>query len=136
MKSSAETSPVMVGLFTGRQSLAAKMYSGEFNSLAEKFPAFSFFKCDVDSGPFAAYDAEVVDDFQVAVMPLGKEAATGMECTKVHWRGVTAERAGGASFVMKETDKLLGGLNIVKSEKIKRWEFDPATGTTTCVVLD
>ena len=135
LKAAAEA-PVLVGLFTAKHSLAGKMYASQFPELANKFSNFAFFKCDVDQVPSAAYDAEVVEDFQVAVMPIGMEVSTGRECTKIDWVGVTAERAGGAFNVIKETENILAKLSIAKSQKSKRWEFDPSTGTTTCVVLE
>ncbi len=126
---SAFEAPVMVGLFTARNSLAAKMFGNEFTTLAEKFPAFRFFKMDVDAHPAAAYDCEVTSDFQVTIMPLGVDGSSGSEYFKENWISVNALNSGGASNVIKQAENFLQNLkNAQPTQQRKVWEFDPALG--------
>merc|ERR1719507_291305 len=61
----------MVGWFTGHFSAAAKMYEDQFEAMANSYPKATFYKCDVDDVPLAAYDSEVVDVPSVVIQPLG-----------------------------------------------------------------
>merc|ERR1712066_1041479 len=63
--------PMMVGWFTGHFSAAAKMYEEQFEAMASAYPKATFYKCDVDDVPLAAYDSEVVDVPSVVIQPLG-----------------------------------------------------------------
>lgn len=65
-----------VGYFTGHWSTAGKMYKEQFEALclkvlafsaeamAKSYPKYSFYTCDIDDAPLAAYDAEVPSGFQ------------------------------------------------------------------------
>merc|ERR1719215_2535370 len=64
-------SPMMVGWFTGHFSAAAKMFDEQFEAMASANPKYTFYRCDVDDCPLAAYDAEVEDVPSVAILPLG-----------------------------------------------------------------
>merc|ERR1719245_2624301 len=61
----------MVGFFTGHWSLASKMYKEQFEAMAASYPKESFYTCDVDDAPLAAYDAEVTEVPSVVIQPLG-----------------------------------------------------------------
>merc|ERR1711862_969758 len=63
--------PMMVGWFTGHFSTAAKMYEEQFDSMAKAYPKYTFYKCDVDDAPLAAYDAEVEEVPSIVIQPLG-----------------------------------------------------------------
>merc|ERR1712039_392348 len=69
LKTSGTT--MMVGLFTGHWSLASKMYKPQFEAMASSYPKASFYTCDVDDAPLAAYDAEVTEVPSIVVQPLG-----------------------------------------------------------------
>merc|ERR1712232_1017389 len=61
----------MVGWFTGHFSAASKMYNEKFEEMAKAYPKYSFYTCDVDDCPRAAYDAEVEDVPSIVILPLG-----------------------------------------------------------------
>merc|ERR1712083_847790 len=63
--------PMMVGWFTGHFSAASKMYDDQFEAMAKTYSKYSFYKCDVDDCPLAAYDAEVEEVPSVVILPLG-----------------------------------------------------------------
>merc|ERR1711977_766063 len=63
--------PMMVGWFTGHFSAASKMYDDQFEAMAKTYSKYTFFTCDVDDVPLAAYDAEVEDVPSVVILPLG-----------------------------------------------------------------
>ena len=63
--------PVMVGWFTGHFSTAAKQDEAQFEAMSNAYPKYTFYKCDVDDCPIAAYDAEVEDVPSVVILPLG-----------------------------------------------------------------
>merc|ERR1712187_955239 len=63
--------PMMVGYYTGHFSAASKMFQQQFESMAAAYPKYSFYTCDVDDVPLAAYDAEVEDVPSVVILPLG-----------------------------------------------------------------
>merc|ERR1711862_898595 len=65
------TTPMMVGYYTGHFSAASKMYVEQFETMAKAYPKYSFYTCDVDDCPLAAYDAEVEDVPSVVILPLG-----------------------------------------------------------------
>merc|ERR1711862_594155 len=50
---------------------AGKMYEAQFDAMANSYPKYSFYKCDVDDCPLAAYDAEVEEVPSVVILPLG-----------------------------------------------------------------
>merc|ERR1719146_337388 len=61
----------MVGWFTGHFSAASKMYTEQFQAMSNSYPKYSFYTCDVDDCPTAAYDAEVEDVPSIVILPLG-----------------------------------------------------------------
>ncbi|CAJ1454532.1 unnamed protein product, partial [Effrenium voratum] len=63
--------PMMVGFFSGHWSMAGKMYKEQFQAMANSYPKYSFYTCDVDDAPLAAYDAEVTEVPSVVIQPLG-----------------------------------------------------------------
>merc|ERR1719379_1665021 len=65
------TAPMMVGWFNSHFSTAGKMYEEQFDAMSKAYPKYTFYKCDVDDVPLAAYDAEVEDVPSVVVLPLG-----------------------------------------------------------------
>merc|ERR1712207_136314 len=62
---------MMVGYFTGHFSAGSKLFKQQFESIAAAYPKYSFYTCDVDDVPLAAYDAEVEDVPSVVILPLG-----------------------------------------------------------------
>merc|ERR1719321_526994 len=66
-------SKVMVGWFSAHWSAAGKLYEPKFDELAASYPAYTFYKVDVDAVPKAAYDMEVQDVPTVSVLPLGSK---------------------------------------------------------------
>merc|ERR1711953_38720 len=65
------TAPMMVGFYTAHFSAASKMYAEQFEAMSKAYPKCSFYTCDVDDAPLAAYDAEVEDVPSVVILPLG-----------------------------------------------------------------
>merc|ERR1719162_1877879 len=63
--------PMMVGFFNGRFSTAGKMLKPQFEAMASSYPKATFYSCDVDDAPLAAYDAEVTEVPSVVIQPLG-----------------------------------------------------------------
>merc|ERR1719267_68789 len=62
---------MMVGFYTGHFSAASKLYHEQFEAMSKSYPKYSFYKCDVDDCPLAAYDAEVEEVPSVVILPLG-----------------------------------------------------------------
>merc|ERR1711963_1301187 len=60
-----------VGFLTGHWSLAGKMYKPQFEAMASSYAKASFYTCDVDDAPLAAYDAEVTEVPSIVIQPLG-----------------------------------------------------------------
>merc|ERR1719190_330933 len=60
-----------VGFFNGHFSLAGKMYKPQFEAMAASYPKATFYTCDIDDAPLAAYDAEVTEVPSVVIQPLG-----------------------------------------------------------------
>merc|ERR1719428_2118252 len=69
MKTSS--TPMMVGFFTASHSTAGKMFAEQFEAMSKAYPKYSFYTCDVDDVPLAAYDAEVEEVPSVVILPLG-----------------------------------------------------------------
>merc|ERR1719424_14240 len=65
------TAPMMVGYYTGHFSAASKLYAEQFEAMAKAYPRYSFYTCDVDDVPLAAYDAEVEEVPSIVILPLG-----------------------------------------------------------------
>jgi hypothetical protein len=127
------SAPVLVGWFSQKSSLACHMFEGEFDALAGEYPDWAFFKVDVDTVPFAAYDCEVVDAPQIAVWPIGK-TSDGKFFDKSDLVSVTSplakytEVVASARAVLKELAPKVGERER-GSERVS-WVFDPATGTS------
>uniref|UniRef100_A0A6U9JYV6 Thioredoxin domain-containing protein n=1 Tax=Oxyrrhis marina TaxID=2969 RepID=A0A6U9JYV6_OXYMA len=125
------TPKMLVGWFSAHFSGASKMYESQFDAMAKSYPQYTFFKCDVDSAPTVAYDAEVDDAPMVVMMPLGlKEDGTHYD--KSDWQMVKAPTC--------KYDKLIPDAKaVIDSYKFKGgedlsargpWKFDPLTGGT------
>merc|ERR1711924_62004 len=69
MKTSS--TPMMVGYYTAHHSAASKLHMEQFEAMAKAYPKYSFYTCDVDDVPLAAYDAEVEEVPSIVVLPLG-----------------------------------------------------------------
>merc|ERR1712039_76124 len=123
------TSTAMVGWFSGHFSTAAKMYEEQFEAMANSYPKYSFYKCDVDDCPIAAYDAEVEEVPSVVILPLGLRP-DGSPYDKTDMIVVAPELAQ-FDQVITRAKAALDSLNVVENpDGAKAWEFDPATGTT------
>lgn len=105
------------------------MFENDFENLASQYPNYTFFKCDIDSVPRAAYDAEVVDTPQVSIIPTGTKP-DGTFYGKADLITVKAKLSDYSSII-PEAKKALDSLKFgsTPSEK-KPWVFDPATGTS------
>jgi hypothetical protein len=122
-------SDLMVGWFNAHWSTAGKLFEAEFDKLAAHYPQFTFFKCDVDEVPRAAYDAEVVDSPQISIIPTGSKPDGSLYC-KSDMVTVKAQLANYATIV-SDAKKAVEGFRFGESpSEKKQWAFDPATGTT------
>merc|ERR1712151_525096 len=63
--------PMMVGFYTAHFSAASKMFAEQFEAMSKAYPKYSFYTCDVDDVPLAAYDAEVTEVPSIVIQPLG-----------------------------------------------------------------
>uniref|UniRef100_A0A7S1ACL0 Thioredoxin domain-containing protein n=1 Tax=Noctiluca scintillans TaxID=2966 RepID=A0A7S1ACL0_NOCSC len=121
--------PVMVGLYTGHFSLGSKILAEQFESMEKSYPKYSFYTCDVDDCPQAAYDAEVVDVPSVVILPLGLKP-DGSNYDKTDMVVVSAELAK-YTDVIPQAKAALDSITVLDSDSEKKpWVFDPATGTT------
>merc|ERR1719265_906895 len=104
----------MIGFFTGHFSTASKMYAEQFDAMASAYPKYSFYTCDVDDCPLAAYDAEVEEVPSVAILPLGLKP-DGSHYDKTDMVVVSAEMA---SFneVIPKAKAALDGMDVVDDE--------------------
>merc|ERR1719222_1628347 len=121
--------PVMVGWFTGHFSAAAKLYGTQFEAMANAYPKYKFFTCDVDDTPLAAYDAEVEDVPSVVILPLGLRP-DGSPYDKSDMVVVAPELAR-YDEVIPRAKAALDAITVVEGDTEPRpWLFDPATGTS------
>jgi len=121
--------PVMVGWFTGHFSTAGKMYAEQFEAMAKAYPKYSFYTCDVDDVPLAAYDAEVEEVPSVVIQPLGLKP-DGSKYDKTDMVVVAPELAR-FDQVVARAKAAIDATNVVEGDDEPRpWQFDPATGTT------
>lgn len=127
MKSTAEAA-VLVGWFSARHSLPAKLFAPDFVSLAQKYPNYQFFTLNVDEAPTAAYDAEVTDAPEIVVMPVGSKP-DGSRFDKTDWVCVKA-KLGRYDQLVDQARQVIDSIQVGESSEKTSWVFDPATGTT------
>jgi len=121
--------PMMVGWYTGHFSTACKMYTDKFHEMATSYPKYTFYTCDVDDCPRAAYDAEVEDVPSVVILPLGLKP-DGSPYDKTDMVVVSAE-CGKYDDVIPRAKAALDGITVLEDEGERMpWQFDPNTGTT------
>merc|ERR1719420_2321458 len=115
----------MVGWFTGHFSTAAKMYAPQFEAMASSYPKATFYTCDVDDVPLAAYDSEVVDVPSVVILPLGLKP-DGSPYDKTDMVVVSPE-LGAYNEVVSKAKAALDGITVIEDESDPQpWQFDPA----------
>merc|ERR1712217_166535 len=119
----------MVGYYTGHFSAASKMFAEQFEAMAKAYPKYSFYKCDVDDVPMAAYDAEVEDVPSVVILPLGLKPDGGVY-DKTDMVVVAPELARFDQVVSRAKAAIDGFVVSETAEARRAWEFDPATGST------
>merc|ERR1739842_213272 len=120
---------MMVGFYTGHWSMASKMYKDQFEAMSKSYPKASFYTCDIDDAPLAAYDGEVTEVPSVVIQPLGLKP-DGSFYDKTDQIVVAPELAR-FDQVLPKAKAALDALVVVDDpEEPKPWEFDPATGTS------
>merc|ERR1712136_556988 len=107
--------PVMVGLYTAHFSPGSKIMGEQFESMSKSYPKYSFYTCDVDDCPQAAYDAEVVDVPSVVILPLGLKP-DGSKYDKTDMVKYTE--------VIPRAKAALDAITVIESEEQKPWVFD------------
>merc|ERR1712099_198630 len=123
------TPTAMVGWFTGHFSAAGKMYEAQFDAMASAYPKYSFYKCDVDDCPIAAYDAEVEEVPSVVILPLGLKP-DGSPYDKTDMIVVAPEMAQ-FDQVIPRAKAAIDSITVLEDPaEPTPWKFDPATGTT------
>lgn len=119
----------MVGWYTGHFSTAAKMYGEQFEAMAKAYPKATFYTCDIDDVPMAAYDSEVTEVPSVVIQPLGLKP-DGSHFDKTDMVVIAPELAQ-FDQVISRAKAVLDGIEVIEAEGEKMpWQFDPATGTT------
>merc|ERR1712039_211262 len=114
---------------TGHFSAAGKMYESQFEAMANSYPKYSFYKCDVDDCPIAAYDAEVEEVPSVVILPLGLRP-DGSPYDKTDMIVVAPELAQ-FDQVITRAKAAMDSLQVIEDpDEPTPWKFDPATGTT------
>lgn len=122
-------SDLLVGWFSGRWSTAAKVFESDFESLAAEYPKYTFFKCDVDTVPQAAYDSEVVDSPQISIIPTGTKT-DGTLYGKADMVTIRAKLSN-YSNIVPDAKTAVESFKFGPSPAEKQpWVFDPATGTS------
>merc|ERR1711953_1514608 len=115
--------------FSGHFSAAGKMYEEQFEAMAKTYNKYSFYKCDVDDCPLAAYDAEVEEVPSVVILPLGLKP-DGSAYDKTDMVVVSPELAK-FDQVIPRAKAALDGIAVVEDDaEPMPWQFDPSTGTT------
>merc|ERR1712151_1082988 len=121
--------PMMVGFYTAHFSAASKMFAEQFEAMSKAYPKYSFYTCDVDDVPLAAYDAEVEDVPSVVILPLGLKP-DGSHYDKTDMVVVAPEMAR-FDQVIANAKSAIDAINVVESDEERApWQFDPNTGTT------
>merc|ERR1719454_1759981 len=104
----------MVGFYTAHFSAASKLYHEQFEAMAKAYPKYSFYTCDVDDVPLAAYDAEVEEVPSVVILPLGLKP-DGSHYDKTDMVVVAPEMAA-FNEVVSRAKTALDGVNVVDDE--------------------
>merc|ERR1711976_980008 len=113
----------------GHFSAASKMYDEQFEAMSKTYSKYSFYKCDVDDCPLAAYDAEVESVPSIVILPVGMKP-DGSPYDKTDMIVVGPELAEFDNIVPR-AKAALDSLTIIEDTTEKTaWAFDPATGTT------
>merc|ERR1712072_1646174 len=100
-----------------------------FEAMAKTYSKYSFYKCDVDDCPLAAYDAEVEEVPSVVILPLGLKP-DGSQYDKTDMVVVAPEMAA-FNEVISKAKSALDSITVLDDEGERApWEFDPNTGTT------
>ncbi|CAE8585037.1 unnamed protein product [Polarella glacialis] len=124
----AKTS-MMVGFYTGHFSAAGKMYRDQFEAMSKAYPKASFYTCDVDDAPLAAYDSEVTEVPSIVIQPLGLKL-DGSHYDRTDMVVIAPELAQ-FDQVLPRAKLALDSIHVLDIEgERKPWQFDPATGTT------
>ncbi|CAE7290079.1 unnamed protein product [Symbiodinium sp. CCMP2592] len=122
-------SSMMVGFFTGHWSMASKMYQEQFEAMSKSYPKCTFYTCDIDDAPMAAYDAEVSEVPSVVIQPLGLKP-DGSYYDKTDMVVVAPELAK-FDQVIPKAKAAVDSIEVLDDEGERLpWQFDPATGTT------
>merc|ERR1711862_569904 len=122
------TTPMMVGYYTGHFSAVSKMSAEQFEAMAKAYPKYSFYKCDVDDVPLAAYDAEVEDVPSVVILPLGlKPDGSPYDKTDMV---VVAPQMAAFHEVISKAKAAIDAITVLDDDSERApWQFDPNTGT-------
>merc|ERR1712028_255206 len=129
MAMKTSTTPMMVGFYTSHFSAASKLYAEQFQAMSNAYPKYSFYTCDVDDVPQAAYDAEVEDVPSVVILPLGLKP-NGAPYDKTDMVVVAPEMAA-FNEVIARAKTALDGITVIEDDAERTpWQFDPNTGTT------
>merc|ERR1712100_388646 len=119
---------MMVGFFTGHHSAASKLYAEQFEAMSKAYPKYSFYTCDVDDCPSAAYDAEVEEVPSVVILPLGLKP-DGSHYDKTDM--VVAPERAAFNEVIPKAKAAIDSITVIEDEGERApWQFDPNTGTT------
>merc|ERR1711904_55000 len=122
------TAPMIVGYFTAAHSAASKLFAEQFDAMSKAYPKYSFYTCDVDDVPTAAYDAEVEEVPSVVILPLGLKP-NGSHYDKTDMVVVSPEMAA-FNEVIPRAKTALDAINVIDDEGERApWQFDPNTGT-------
>jgi len=129
-----ETSTVFVGWYTSQFSAASKIYTSKFEEMAKSYPQYTFFQCDIDDAPRAAYDAEINDVPMISVQPVGITPA-GIWYDKTDLQTVRADEDMRYDQIIARAKEIIDGIKFGESTNLPQpeWRFDPTTGTTARV---
>jgi len=129
-----DTSKVLVGWYTSHFSAASKLYTQKFEELAKSYPQYTFFQCDIDDAPRAAYDGEITDVPMVSVQPVGITPA-GIWYDKTDLQTVRADENCRYDQIVARAKDIIDGIKFGETTNLQKpqWQFDPTTATTTRV---
>merc|ERR1711924_307654 len=116
----------MVGFYTGHFSAASKLYHEQFEAMASAYPKYSFYTCDVDDVPLAAYDAEVEDVPSVVILSLGlKPDGSPYDKTDMV---VVAPQMAAYHEVIPKAKAAIDAITVLDDDSERApWQFDPNT---------